>query len=146
VKGNVNTDAEYTIPFGKARVVREGSDISLVAYSRMVHVCLEAATELEQHGISAEVVDVRSLLPLDEDTIFNSVGKTNRCVVVYEDWRSGGFGAEIASRVGEKCFDHLDAPVARVAGLFVPTPYARNLELECVPDSSDVVDQARRLF
>jgi pyruvate dehydrogenase E1 component beta subunit len=95
IKGEV-PDEDYTIPFGKARIAREGKDVSLVAYSRMVHVCLAAAEQLEKDGISAEVVDVRSLLPLDTETIYNSVRKTHRSVVVYEDWRSGGFGGEIA--------------------------------------------------
>ncbi|MFN7172207.1 MAG: alpha-ketoacid dehydrogenase subunit beta [Fimbriimonadaceae bacterium] len=143
-KGQVNQDPEFTLPFGKANVVREGSDLSLISYSRMVHECLVAADKLEKDGISAEVVDVRSLLPLDEDTIFASVRKTNRAVVVYEDWRSGGFGAEIASRIGEHCFDDLDAPVLRVGGLFTPMPYARNIELECIPDSDDILEVVKK--
>jgi pyruvate dehydrogenase E1 component beta subunit len=145
VKGEVSDDTDYTIPFGKAQIAREGKDVSLVAYSRMVHVCLKAAEKLQEDGISAEVVDVRSLLPLDTETIYASVRKTNRAVVVYEDWRSGGFGAEIAARIGEDCFDDLDAPVGRVGGLNVPMPYARVLELECIPNEANVIECVRKI-
>jgi pyruvate dehydrogenase E1 component beta subunit len=145
VKGILPDDKEFMVPFGKARIAREGKDISLIAYSRMVHVALAAAEELEKDGISAEVVDVRSLLPLDTETIYSSVRKTNRAVVVYEDWKSGGFGAEIAARIGEDCFDALDAPVGRVGGLNVPMPYTRNLELLCIPNEQDVLDCVRRI-
>jgi pyruvate dehydrogenase E1 component beta subunit len=145
LKGEIPDDKAFTVPFGQARVAREGKDVTLVAYSRMVHVCLAAAEQLEQDGVSAEVVDVRSLLPLDTETIFASVRKTHRAAVVYEDWRSGGFGAEIAARIGEACFDDLDAPVARVGGLNVPMPYARVLELECIPDEDDVLAAVRSM-
>ncbi len=145
IKGEVPDDKDFTIPFGKARIAREGKDLTLVAYSRMVHVCLAAAEELSAEGIEAEVVDVRSLLPLDTETIFGSVKKTHRVVVVYEDWKSGGFGAEIAARIGEECFDDLDAPVGRVGGLNVPMPYTRNLELECIPNDKDVLAGVRKL-
>jgi pyruvate dehydrogenase E1 component beta subunit len=145
IKGDVPEDKDFTVPFGLARVASEGKDVSLIAYSRMVHVCLEAAEALQKDGISAEVVDVRSLLPLDTATIYESVRKTHRAVVVYEDWRSGGFGAEIAARIGEDCFDDLDAPVGRVGGLNVPTPYARVLELECIPNAGNVVAAVQTL-
>jgi pyruvate dehydrogenase E1 component beta subunit len=145
-KGEVPIDdPNFTVPFGKARIVKEGKDLSLVAYSRMVNVCLAAAEELAKDGIDAEVVDVRSLLPLDTETIYQSVSKTHRAVVVYEDWKSGGFGAEIAARIGEDCFDQLDAPVSRVGGLNVPMPYSRPLELQCVPNEKDVVEAVRKL-
>jgi pyruvate dehydrogenase E1 component beta subunit len=145
MKGEVPDDPDFTVPFGKAAIPKEGKDISLIAYSRMTHVCLHAAELLEKDGISAEVVDVRSLLPLDTDTIFNSVRKTHRAVVVYEDWRSGSFGAEIAARIGEECFDDLDAPVGRVGGLNVPMPYSRVLELQCIPNENDVLAAVRKL-
>jgi pyruvate dehydrogenase E1 component beta subunit len=144
IKGEV-PEGDYTIPFGKARIAKEGKDLTLVAYSRMVHVCLAAAEILEQDGLDVEVVDVRSLLPLDTETIYESVRKTHRAVVVYEDWRSGGFGAEIAARIGEDCFDDLDAPVGRVGGLNVPMPYARVLELQCIPNEKDVVAAVQKL-
>lgn len=145
VKGDVPEDPDFTIPFGKARIAREGKDVSLIAYSRMVHVCEVAAEKLDAEGVSVEVVDVRSLLPLDTETIYQSVRKTHRAVVVYEDWKSGGFGAEIAARIGEDCFDDLDAPVGRVGGLNVPMPYSRVLELECIPNENNVVDAVRKL-
>lgn len=145
IKGDVPDDPEFTVPFGLANVVREGKDVSLIAYSRMVHVCLHAADQLARDGIDAEVVDVRSLLPLDTNTLYASVAKTHRAVVVYEDWRSGGFGAEIAARIGEDCFDDLDSPVGRVGGLNVPMPYARNLELQCIPNEDDVVAAVHKL-
>lgn len=144
MKGQVDVNGEH-IPFGKAQVLREGTDLTLVAYSRMVHVALAAAETLAKDGLSVEVVDVRSLVPIDMETILASVAKTHRAVVVYEDWRVGGFGAEIASRIGEEGFDHLDAPVARVGGLNVPMPYARNLELQCIPDEADVIAAVHQL-
>lgn len=137
-------DDEFTVPFGKAAVRREGTDITLIGYSRMARVCQETAQVLEsEDGVKAEVVDLRSLLPLDTDTLFASVRKTHRAVVVYEDWRSGGFGAEICQRIQENCFDSLDAPIGRIGGLNVPMPYARNLELLCIPNVEDVVNKAR---
>ncbi|MBI5705874.1 MAG: alpha-ketoacid dehydrogenase subunit beta [Armatimonadetes bacterium] len=145
IKGEVSDDPNTLLEFGKANVVRVGKDITLVAYSRMVHTCLKAAETLASDGIDAEVVDVRSLLPLDTERIFASVRKTHRAVVVYEDWKSGGFGAEIAARIGEHCFDDLDAPVSRVGGLNVPMPYSRVLELECIPNEGNVVEAVRKL-
>ena len=145
VKGDVPVGTDFTIEFGKAQILKEGSDVSLIAYSRMTQECLAASEQLEEKGISAEVVDVRSLLPLDMETVAKSVAKTNRAVVVYEDWRSGSFGAEIAARIGEECFDDLDAPVLRVGGLNVPMPYARNLEFECIPNATNVVEAVQKL-
>ncbi len=143
LKGPVPVAPDFVVEFGKAKVVREGGDVTLVAYSRMVHTCLEAAEKLSLDGVEAEVVDVRSLNPLDTATIFGSVRKTHHAVVVYEDWRSGGFGAELAARIGESCFDDLDSPVGRVGGLNVPMPYTRPLELECIPNADDVVAVVR---
>lgn len=145
LKGPVPDDPDFSVPFGSAHVLKEGRDVSLIGYSRMTQVNLRAAELLEKDGIDAEVVDVRSLLPLDIETIEASVRKTHRSVVVYEDWKNGGYGAEIAARIGERCFDDLDAPVLRVGGLNVPMPYARVLELECIPDEDDVVEAVRKL-
>lgn len=145
MKGEVPDDPAFRVPFGKAKVLREGKDVSLIGYSRMTHINLAAAEILEKDGIDAEVVDVRSLLPLDTETIYGSVAKTHRAVVVYEDWKNGGYGAEIAARISEFCFDELDAPVTRVGGLNVPMPYARVLELECIPSEQNVVDAVRKL-
>lgn len=144
-KGEVGDGMDDLIPFGKARIAKEGKDLTLVAYSRMVNVSLAAAEILEKDGIDAEVVDVRSLLPLDTEAIFASVRKTHRAVVVYEDWKSGGFGAEIAARIGQECFDDLDAPVGRVGGLNVPMPYSRPLELLCIPNEQDVLTEVRKI-
>jgi pyruvate dehydrogenase E1 component beta subunit len=145
MKGEVPDDKDFFIPFGKARVAKEGKDISLIAYSRMVNVCMTAAEQLEKDGLDVEVIDVRSLLPLDTETIFSSVRKTHRAVIVYEDWKSGGFGSEIHARISEECFDDLDAPVGRVGGLNVPMPYARVLELQCIPNEKDVIAAVQKI-
>lgn len=144
LKAQVPDDVDYTVPFGKCRIVREGTDVTLIGYSRMTHVNLAAAEKLAADGISCEVVDVRSLLPLDMDTINESVRKTNRAVVVQEDWKFGGFANEIVAKLVEQSFDYLDAPIGRVGGLNVPMPYARVLELECIPDEDDVVAEVRK--
>jgi pyruvate dehydrogenase E1 component beta subunit len=145
MKGLIPDDPTFRVPFGKANILKEGKDLSLIGYSRMTQVNLLAAELLAKEGIDAEVVDVRSLVPLDTETIYASVAKTHRAVVVYEDWKFGGFGAEIAARISEDCFNDLDAPVVRVVGLNAPMPYARVLELECIPDENDVVAGVRKL-
>mgnify|MGYP002400816952 FL=1 len=145
VKGLVPDDLDFTVPFGKAQILKEGKDLSLIGYSRMTQVNLAAAEALAKDGIDVEVVDVRSLAPLDSETLEASLRKTHRGMVVYEDWKFGGFGAELAARLSESCFDDLDAPITRVGGLNVPTPYARNLELECIPDVDDVVAAVRAM-
>ena len=139
MKGEV-PDHHYTIPFGTADVKRRGSDVTLVAYSRMVHVALDAAQLLAQRGVEAEVIDLRTLRPLDMETVYQSVRKTNRVAVVEEAWRTGGFAAEVAAQIQEACFDDLDGPVARVAGEDVPQPYAVNLERATIPSAQKVVD------
>ena len=144
LKGEIPDDKNFTVPF-KAQILKEGKDVSLIGYSRMTQLNLAVAEKLEADGIDAEVVDVRSLLPLDTETIYASVRKTHRAVVVQEDWKSGGFGAEIAARIGEDCFDDLDAPVGRVGGLMVPMPYSRVLELECIPAEEAVLAAVRKL-
>ena len=139
VKGEV-PDEWYDIPFGRASLKRMGDDVTIVAYSRMTHVALEAAEKLEEKsGKQAEVIDLRTLRPLDMDTILRSVRKTNRIVIVEETWRTGGFGAEIASTVQEAAFDELDGPVARVGGVEVPAPYAKNLEDATIPTADKVL-------
>jgi pyruvate/2-oxoglutarate/acetoin dehydrogenase E1 component len=116
-------EEEYTVPLGKGDIKREGKDISIITYSRCVNFALEAAEALAKDGIDAEVVDVRTLKPLDEDIIINSVQKTSKAMVVYEACRTGGFGAEIAALIGEKAFDYLDAPIKRVASLDSPVSF-----------------------
>lgn len=141
-KGEVPEGA-YTVPLGKARVLREGSNASIVSFSRMAVQSLAAAQELEKEGITVEVIDLRSLNPLDTATIIASVRKTGKVLVVEEGWKTGGVGAEIASIIMENCFDHLDAPVKRVAGADVPMPYARNLEKLAIPQVEDIMRAVR---
>jgi len=143
VKGEVPEDLDV-VPIGEAQIVRPGADVTLVSYSRMTHVCLEAAIALEKDGISCEVLDLRSLRPLDEGALVASVKKTHRCVVVHEGWPYGGVGAEIADRVQRLAFDWLDAPVLRVTSLDVPMPYNRTLEDLCMPQASRVISTVKR--
>ena len=144
-RGEVPEDDEYTVPIGTAEVKREGADVTVVAYSRMTVVALQVAQTLAQEeGISVEVVDVRSLRPLDRPTIVASVQKTSRAVVMEEDWRSYGVGAELAATIQEEAFDYLDAPVLRVAGLEVPMPYAAGLAQAAKPSARDLIDAIHR--
>ena len=136
-------DNGYKIPLGKAEVKRPGSDVTIVSYSRMAQVSLVAAEELAQEGIQAEVIDLRTLRPLDADTMVESVQKTHRAVVVEEASGLGGFGGEIASQIQERTFDYLDAPVRRVSGEEVPMPYSRPLELLAIPDAQTVAQAVR---
>ena len=140
----VPDDEELLIPFGVADIKREGTDITLIAWSKMVWTCLEAAKELEKQGISAEVVDPRTLRPLDTETLANSVRKTGRCVIVEVGWPVAGFGAEIAYQMQKLCMDSLDAPIERVCSDDVPMPYAKNLEDEVQPQVKDVVAAVKR--
>jgi len=138
-KGEV-PDGEHLLPFGVAAVRREGTDVTLVGVSRMARTAEKAAEVLaEEHGVSAEVIDPRTLRPLDLDTILKSVAKTNRCVTVEEGWPHGGVGANLAALIQEHAFDHLDAPILRVAGADVPMPYSKALEEIAYPHVDDVV-------
>ena len=143
-KGPVPT-GEYLIPLGKADIKREGADLTIVTWSREVLFSLEAAAILAGEGISAEVVDLRSLVPLDKDAVLSSVRKTRHCLVVHEAIKRGGYGGEIAALVAEEAFDDLDAPPRRLAGLETPIPYAQPLELGVVPQVADIVAAAREL-
>ncbi|MGI8609003.1 MAG: alpha-ketoacid dehydrogenase subunit beta [Candidatus Dormibacteria bacterium] len=138
VRGEV-PESDFREQLGLALVAREGNDVTIVAYSRMLQVALRAAAQLEEEGVSAEVIDLRTLRPLDMNTVYESVRKTHRLVVAEEDWRTIGIGAEIAAGVSETCFDQLDAPVRRVAMPDVPMPYAKNLELALVPTEEEIV-------
>lgn len=144
-KGQV-PKGEFKVPFGVADVKRQGTDLTIVTYSRMVHVALNAAKELENQGIQVEVVDVRTLRPLDYDTIYASVRKTHRAIVLTEDWMSFGVSAEIAARISRDMFDYLDAPVERLAQEEVPVPYASNLELLAFPDEAKVIDKVKEML
>ncbi|HEX5498592.1 MAG TPA: pyruvate dehydrogenase complex E1 component subunit beta, partial [Thermomicrobiales bacterium] len=142
-KGEV-PDGEYTVPFGKARIAREGTDITLISYGRQVNMLLKAADDLAQEGVSAEVIDLRSIRPFDTKTIVDSVRKTHRAVVVQEQWRWFSVASEVAAIIQEQAFDELDAPVERVSGAEAPAPYARNLELAAFPSEQQVVEAAGR--
>jgi pyruvate dehydrogenase E1 component beta subunit len=146
VKGEVPDDPDFIVPLGVASIVREGTDVSIIAWSRMVHVALEAAAELEKEGISAEIVDLRSLRPLDEETIVKSVTKTHRAVVAHEGWPYGGVGAEIADRIQRLAFDELDAPVLRATTLDVPMPYNARLEQYVIPQASRIIENVHRVL
>jgi pyruvate dehydrogenase E1 component beta subunit len=141
----VPEDPEFLVPIGKARIARAGEHVTITAFSRMVKLALQAAEELEKAGISAEIVDLRSLRPFDVETVVASVKKTNRIVSVEEGWPFAGIGAEIAAIVMEQCFDWLDAPPKRVTGKDVPLPYAANLERLAVPQVEDIVAAAREV-
>lgn len=133
-------EEQYSIPLGKADVKREGTDVTIVATAIMVHKALEAADELEKEGISVEVVDPRTIVPLDEETIINSVKKTGHLIVVHEAVKRGGIGGEIASMIAEsEAFDYLDAPIKRLGGLAIPIPYNPTLEKAAIPQVADII-------
>ena len=144
-KGEVG-DGAYAIPIGKAEVKRDGTDVTIVAYSKMLLVALEAADALAGDGVHAEVVDPRTLKPLDVDTIAASVRKTGRLVIVEEGWRFAGLGAQIADSVSGAAFDYLDGPIVRVTGEDVPMPYTRPLEDAAIPDSARVVKAVNQML
>jgi pyruvate dehydrogenase E1 component beta subunit len=137
------TDEDFILPIGKAKVEREGTDVTILAFSIMVGMAMHAAEKLAEQGISAEVINLRSLRPLDIDTIVASVKKTNRVVTLEEGWPFAGIGAELAMQIIEHCFDDLDAPPVRVHGLDIPMPYAANLEKLALPRLEQVVEAAR---
>jgi pyruvate dehydrogenase E1 component beta subunit len=146
VKGEVPDDPELLVPMGVASVAREGADVTIISWSRMVHVALEAAAELEKQGVSVEVVDLRSLRPLDEEAVIRSVTKTHRAVVAHEGWPYGGVGAEIADRIQRLAFDELDAPVLRTTTLDFPMPYNAKLEQHVIPQVARVIEDVNRVL
>jgi pyruvate dehydrogenase E1 component beta subunit len=142
-RGEVPEDGDHVVDFGQAAVRREGSDVTIVGILRMAHVAQQAAKTLaNDHGVEAEVIDPRTLRPLDLDTILRSVEQTNRLVIVEEGWPHGGVGANIAALVAEQAFDHLDAPIQRVTGADVPMPYSKRLEQSAMPHAEHVVSAA----
>jgi pyruvate dehydrogenase E1 component beta subunit len=143
MKGEVPEDEDFTIPLGVAEVKREGTDATIVARSLMVPVALKAAEELAKDGLSCEVIDPRTIRPLDINTIVESVKKTNRVVIAEESHPFAGIGAEISAEINERAFDYLDAPVKRVSGVDVPMPYAKNLERLAIPDVEEVMAAVR---
>ena len=144
-KGEVS-DADYTIPIGRAEVKREGHHVTVVAYSKMLLLALEAAEDLAGQGIDVEVIDPRTLKPLDVGTLVRSVKKTGRVIVVEEGWRFAGMGAQIAESIYSAAFDYLDAPIVRVTGEDVPIPYTRPLEDLAIPDRRRIVDAVKKLL
>jgi pyruvate dehydrogenase E1 component beta subunit len=138
-------EQEYLIGFGEADIKRNGTDVTIVATGLMVKEALAAAETLEKDGLTAEVIDPRTLVPLDEKTLINSVKKTGRAVVVHEAWKRSGFGAEIAAMIMEEAMDYLDAPVKRVGGLNVPTPFSPALEKYVVPNENDIVKAVKEI-
>ncbi|QDV38570.1 pyruvate dehydrogenase complex E1 component subunit beta [Tautonia plasticadhaerens] len=139
-KGEVPDDPDFVVPIGQADVKREGSDVTILTYSRSVMTSLKAADKLAEEDVSVEVVDLRTLRPLDMDTILASITKTNRCVFVEEDWYYCGIGAGVADRIYRAAFDELDAPIQRVAAKDAPIPYNRTLELDILPNVERVVE------
>jgi pyruvate dehydrogenase E1 component beta subunit len=145
VRGEV-PDGDYTIPLGQSKVQREGKDVTIVTYSKGIEISMKAAEELAKEGIEAEIVDLRTLRPLDMAPVFASFQKTNRAVVVEEGWKSFGIGGEIASRIYEECFDYIDAPILRVAQDEVPLPYNRALEQAALPQAEDVIAAVKEVL
>jgi pyruvate/2-oxoglutarate/acetoin dehydrogenase E1 component len=143
-KGQI-PDGEYTLPLGKAEVKREGEDVTIVSYSRMALFALEAADELSSCGINPEVIDLGTLSPMDIETVVDSVKKTGRVIIVEEDCKTGGVGAEILSRINEEAFDYLDAPIIRIAAKDVPLPFSPVLENMAVPNKESIVEAVKRI-
>ncbi len=137
---------DYVVPIGKANIRRTGKDITIITWGAMIYVADDAAVDLANDGVSAEVIDLRSIIPFDEEAILNSVAKTNRVIILHEAPLTGGAGAEFAARIAEKAFDYLDAPIKRVAALDVPTPYSPPLEAAALPDKARVLAAARELL
>jgi 2-oxoisovalerate dehydrogenase E1 component beta subunit len=139
-------EGDYTVPIGKAKVFRSGSDVSIITYGAMVYLAEDAAGQLAQEGISVEIVDLRTLLPIDEETILASVRKTSKAILLHEDTLTGGVGAEIAARIAERAFDSLDGPVVRIASADTPIPYSPPLEDAFLPSLPAVIEKARWLY
>ncbi len=137
---------EYVIPIGQANIMRKGNHITMVSYGHSVQKCLMAAAHLKEIGISAEIIDLRTLYPLDEATIINSVKKTGRVMIVHEAVKTGGLGGEISAILSEKAFSYLKAPILRIAGKDVPIPFSKTLEEACVPQIQDIENAAKRLM
>jgi pyruvate dehydrogenase E1 component beta subunit len=145
VSGPVPEDVDFTVPFGKASIVRTGKDVTLVGIGIMVQKSLEAAEKLAMLGIDAEVVDPRTLVPLDKDTIIQSVAKTGRVVISHEAHRRSGPGAEIAAVIAEEAIEYLDGPIIRIGAMNVPLPYSPELENHVLPGTEDIINAAKRL-
>ena len=145
-RGEVPDGKDFTLPIGKSDIKRRGNDVTLVTYSKMVQTSMRAVKQLEGEGIDVEVIDLRSLRPLDLDPVYESFKKTNRAVIVEEGWRSYGVGAEVAARIQENCFDYFDAPIERVAQKEVPLPYSGELEKLAIPQVPDIVKAVKKVM
>ena len=139
-------EGDYIVPIGKSTVQRPGKDVTIVTYSKMLEISLKAADQLAKEGIEAEIVDLRTLRPLDMEPVFESFKKTNRAVIVEEGWKSFGVGAEISARIYEEAFDYVDAPIKRVAQKEVPLPYNRTLEQMALPQVEDVIPAVKEVL
>jgi len=146
MKGEVPDDDDFVIPLGVADLKKEGSDVSIITHGKMIHVALQAADKLQKDGIEADVLDLRTIRPLDMDAILASVAKTNRVVYLEEGWPYAGTGAQITAMIQEEAFDHLDAPILRVTQADIPMPYAKNLETLAKPSAARVVDACHRVL
>jgi len=145
IKEVVPEEPDFTVPIGKAKVQRQGSDLSIVTYGAMVHKAIEAIEELERQGVSAEIVDLRTIVPMDKETVLESVVKTSRALVLYESHRTLGVGSEVAAVIAEEAFDSLDAPVMRLAPPNTPVPFSPSLEDAYLPQVEDIVESVKRL-
>jgi pyruvate dehydrogenase E1 component beta subunit len=146
VKGEIPDEGEeYTVPLDRGDIKREGQHVTIITFSRMVHVCLQAAEDLAKEGIEAEVIDLRSVRPIDIDLILDSVKKTNRVIVAEEGWKYYGTGQGLSALIYEHGFDYLDAPIQHIAGADVPMPYSKPLERLAIPRKDDVVEAARKI-
>ena len=144
LKGEVPESADFMIPLGVADIRKPGTDVTILSYSKMIHSAVQAAELLERDEISAEVIDLRSLRPLDLETILNSVRKTHRVVIATEAWQDSGFSRELSGLIYQHAFDEMDAPIEEVTGAPVPMPYAKNLEAMAIPNAETIADAARR--
>jgi pyruvate dehydrogenase E1 component beta subunit len=145
MRGEVR-EGDYTIPIGKSKIQRPGRDVTIVTYSKMLDTSSKAADQLAREGIEVEIVDLRTLRPLDMEPVLESFKKTNRAVIVEEGWRSYGVGSEVASRIYEQAFDYVDAPIQRVAQKEVPLPYNRSLEQYALPQVEDIVKAVKEVL
>ena len=139
-------DTDFTVPLGKSRIQRDGSDISIITYGWMVHVALEAAERLAENGISIEVLDLRTLMPLDRESILRTAKKTSKIILLHEDTLTGGLGGELAGIIAEHAFDYLDGPLVRIAAPDTPVPFSEPLEKAFLPSTDEVVDKAQWLY
>jgi pyruvate dehydrogenase E1 component beta subunit len=145
-RGEVPDDKDFLVPLGRSDVKRPGRHVTVVTYSKMLPISLKAAQQLAAEGIEAEVIDLRTLRPLDLAPVYESFKKTNRAVIVEEGWRSYGVGAEVAARLYEDCFDYVDAPIQRIAQKEVPLPYSADLEKSAIPQPEDVVKAVKAIL